>query len=141
MKKIMICFIFLIGIFLISHNAWTAEDLVEIVAVGCEKELKSYCSEVTPGKGRILACLYAHNDKISGKCEYALFDTAAKLERFVASLTYVVNECEEDINKYCASVVAGEGRIAACLLEKNKDKISERCKQAAEEVDFKYEKK
>lgn len=122
-----------------AGNAGAIESLVESVAKGCEKELKSYCSNVTPGGGRILACLYAHNDKISGQCEYALYDAAAQLERFIAALTYVANECEDDLDKFCASVPAGEGRLAACL-DKNREKISTRCKQAMKDVDLKYEK-
>jgi hypothetical protein len=77
--------------------------LVESVAKGCEKELNSYCSKVTPGEGRISACLYAHGDKISGQCEYALYDAAVQLERFVAALTYVTNECEDDLKQYCTA--------------------------------------
>jgi hypothetical protein len=123
-----------------AGNTGSIESLVESVAKGCKKELKSYCSKVTPGEGRILACLYAHNEKISGQCEYALYDAAAQLERFVAALSYVVNECEDDLKQYCASVQAGEGRLAECLLVKNKDKISKRCKQAMKDVDLKYEK-
>ncbi len=42
---------------------------VEIVAGGCETEMKTYSSEVTPGEGRIMACLYADTDKITGRCE------------------------------------------------------------------------
>jgi hypothetical protein len=44
-----------------------------------------------------LACLYAHADKLSGQCEYALFDAAAQLERAVAALAYLVNECGDDL--------------------------------------------
>jgi len=84
-----------------------AEGLVETVATGCEKELLAYCKDVTPGEGRILACLYAHEDKLSGQCEYALFDAAAQLERAVATLTYLVNECGDDLEKYCVDVPAG----------------------------------
>jgi len=123
-----------------TSNAIAIESLIRSVATGCEKELASYCSKVTPGEGRVLACLFAHNDKISGKCEYALYDAAVQLERAIASLTYVANECEDDLEKYCGSVRAGQGRIAECLLDKNKDKISERCNQAINDVDLTYEK-
>lgn len=114
------------------------ESMVNTVMTGCKKEIKSYCGKVTPGEGRILACLYAHNDKISGRCEYALYDAAAQLERAVAALSYVVNECEDDLREYCGSVRAGEGRLANCLLVKNKDNISKRCAQAAKDVELKY---
>ena len=92
-----------------------AQGLVETVATGCEKELAAYCQGVTPGEGRILACLYAHADKLSGQCEYALFDAAAQLERAVAALAYLVNECGDDLDNYCAGVAAGEGRLLDCL--------------------------
>ena len=39
------------------------------VLEGCSSELTQHCAEVTPGEGRLLACLYAHGDKLSGQCE------------------------------------------------------------------------
>lgn len=113
-----------------------AEELIETVATGCEKELAAYCKDVTPGEGRILACLYAHEDKLSGQCEYALFDAAAQLERAVATLTYLVNECGDDLEKYCVDVPAGEGRLLDCL-NKNEKKVSSRCKQALKDTGLK----
>jgi len=113
-----------------------AEGLVETVATGCEKELLAYCKDVTPGDGRILACLYAHEDKLSGKCEYALFDAAAQLERAISALSYVANECGDDLEKYCADVPAGEGRLLDCL-EKNDRNVSKRCKEALKDTGLK----
>lgn len=118
---------------MLVSNAFAAENLVETVAKGCEKELTSYCSNVTPGEGRILACLYAHNDKLSGQCEFALYDAAVQLERFVAALSYLANECDEDLDKFCSGVVAGEGRLLKCL-DDNAEKISARCTQALKDV-------
>ena len=140
MKRTVTAILSLFALLIITSNAGAVENLIESAAKACEKELKSYCSDITPGEGRILACMYAHNDKISGRCEYALYDAAAQLERFISALSYVVNECEDDLDKYCGSVMAGEGRLAACLLDKNKDKISKRCKQAMKDVDMTYEK-
>jgi hypothetical protein len=91
---------------------------------------------VTPGEGRILACLYAYQDKLSGKCEYALYNAAARLERAVAALTYVTNECEVDVAANCGGVKAGEGRLLQCL-EKNDAKVSQRCKEALKDVGLK----
>ena len=140
MKKNVLLLIFVAALFVFTTPAYAVENIIGSAIEGCEKELTSYCKEVTPGEGRILACLYAHGDKISGRCEYALYDAAAQLERFVSALSYVVNECEDDLKQHCASVQAGEGRLAECLLVKNKDKISKRCSQAMKDVDLKYEK-
>jgi hypothetical protein len=114
------------------------ESVIESVAIGCEKELTTYCSDVTPGEGRILACMYAFEDKLSGKCEFALYDAAAQLERFVGALTYVANECSEDLDTHCAAVEMGEGRLAECLLD-NKSKLQERCAAAIEATDMQVE--
>ena len=112
------------------------EGVLDTVATGCEKELAAYCQGVTPGEGRILACLYAHADKLSGQCEYALFDAAAQLERAVAALAYLASECGDDLEKYCASVPAGEGRLLDCL-NKNEKKVSRRCQQALKDTGLK----
>jgi len=119
-----------------AGNLSAQESLIETVANGCKTELETYCKTVTPGEGRVLACLYAYGDKLSGKCEYALYDAAAGLERAVAALTYVAKECEADIVATCAGVKAGEGRILQCL-EKNEAKVSKRCKGAIKEVGLK----
>ena len=113
--------------------AFAAENIVESVAKGCEKELNSYCKNVTVGEGRVLACLYAYSDKLSGQCEFALYDAAVQLQRFVAALSYVANECSQDLEQHCSAVAAGEGRLLACL-KRNESKIKLRCSQALQDV-------
>ena len=112
------------------------QGLVETVANGCKIEIEKYCSQVTPGQGRILACLYAHEDKLSAKCEYALYDAAAQLERAVAALSYVANECNEDLDKFCESIEPGKERLLDCL-DKHDKQVSKRCKQAIKDVGVK----
>ena len=120
----------------LSASVFAVENIVESVAKGCEKEINSYCKKVTVGEGRVLACLYAYSDKLSGQCEYALYDAAVKLQRFIAELTYVANECDDDLQKHCSSVAIGEGRLLACL-DKNATKIHKRCGQALKDVGIK----
>jgi hypothetical protein len=133
MRTRTILLVMVASMFMLVSNAMAAEGIVETVAKGCEKELTTYCSEVTLGEGRVLACLYAHNDKLSGKCEYALYDAAAQLERFVAALSYLANECNADLEKFCSAVEAGEGRLLKCL-DENSEKISGRCTEALKDV-------
>ena len=45
-------------------------ELAANVLEGCGSELAEFCSAVTPGQGRVLACLYAHGDKLSGRARY-----------------------------------------------------------------------
>jgi hypothetical protein len=121
---------------LLPGTSWAQEDLLKSVKDGCKKELDSFCKEVTPGEGRILACMYAYQDKLSSRCEYALYDASAQLQHAVASLTYVANECADDLKKHCADVEAGGGRLAACLKKNEKD-VSQRCKDAMKDVGVK----
>jgi hypothetical protein len=123
-------------VFVSFSITWSTDDLAESVAKGCEKELASYCTTVTPGNGRILACLYAYSDKLTGQCEYALYDTAVQLERLVATFSYVKNECDADLNKFCSAVDVGKGHLLECL-DENSNKISARCAKALKDVSTK----
>lgn len=123
-------------VFLVAMPVVAGQGIVQTVADGCAAELEAYCKAVKPGEGRVLACLYSHADKLSGKCEYALYDAAAQLERAVAALAYVANECSNDIDQHCRSVEAGDGRLLECI-EKNDKKVSTRCKDALKEVGLK----
>jgi hypothetical protein len=136
MRRTGVGWLILGGVLLLVTPALAQETLLESVANGCKEELEKYCSRVTPGEGRVLACLYAHGDKLSGRCEYALYDAAVQLERAVNALVYAVNECSADLKKYCGGVQAGEGRLLQCL-QKNDAQVSNRCKQARKDVGLK----
>ena len=128
----------------VAAPAFAAEDPVAVAVEGamstfvegCEQELTTFCKDVTPGEGRILACLYAHQDKISPRCEYALYDSAAQLDRAINALTYAANECRDDLESFCADIKPGEGRLRDCL-EKNEAKVSDRCKTAIQDIGLK----
>jgi hypothetical protein len=109
---------------------------VEIVADGCKAELETYCKNVTQGEGRVLACLYAYSDKLSNRCEYALYEAVSQLQRAVEALSYTATECRDDLKTYCSDVQPGEGRLLQCL-DKNDAKVSKRCKQALKDTGLK----
>jgi hypothetical protein len=126
-----------IGMMLVFSGVVSAQQaLIDSVVKGCDKELKTYCKDVTPGEGRGLACLYAFSDKLSPKCEYALYDAAAQLERAINALAYAANECRDDLTKYCADIKPGQGRLIQCI-EKNDAKVSSRCKRALKDTGVK----
>ena len=130
MRKPISIFIACIIVFSLSLASASAEQtLLDSVAAGCEKEIAAHCEDVIIGQGRVLACLYAHSDKLSNKCEYSLYDAAIQLERAISAMTYTIYECSEDLDKFCGGVAAGEGRLLDCL-EDNKSAVSGRCKDA-----------
>jgi len=110
-----------------------AQGIVETVETGCATEISTFCSQVSPGEGRLLACFYAHEDKLSGQCQYALYNAAAQLDQAVSALNYVATECNDDLMKHCAEVQIGEGRVIECL-RANKDSVSAACMTAVNEV-------
>ena len=124
-----------IAVFLMSAEAAMGDPL-KTFEEGCKVELEKYCAMVTPGNGRLLGCLFAYQDKLSNKCEYALYDAAVQLERAVAALTYVVNECDDDLEKFCSDVAPGEGRLMDCM-NNNMANVSARCKSAMKDVGLK----
>lgn len=110
-----------------------AQGIIETVEKGCAAEIEKYCSQVSPGEGRLLACFYAHEDKLSGQCQYALYTASAKLDQAISALDYVASQCRDDLMKHCADVQVGEGRVVECL-KANQDSVSADCKQAVNDV-------
>ena len=122
-----------LGILTAAALPAAAQALAEHVKEGCKTELETYCSQVTPGQNRLLACIYAYGDKLSGQCETALYEAAAALERAVNTMAYVADQCRADIQSKCADIQPGQGRIAECLAD-HKDSLSQPCTQAITEV-------
>ena len=53
---------------------------VEKVESACATDIKTYCSTVTPGEGRMIYCMQAHEDKISPNCAFELEDAATAIQ-------------------------------------------------------------
>ena len=136
MKRVFLVVSVVVLSFGVAGNLSAQETLIDTVANGCKTEITTYCKDVKPGEGRVLACLFAYQDKLSGKCEYALYDAAARLERAVAALSYVAKECEADLAANCSGVQPGQGRLLQCL-EQSEAKVSQRCKGALKDVGLK----
>ena len=100
----------------------------------CRQDIESYCAEVEPGDGRILACLYAHDDKISDRCFAASEELMAQIDLALARISYVVQQCAGDIHDLCAGTEVGEGRVLGCLLDR-KEQLSGECGQIVEQVE------
>ena len=105
------------------------EQMVDYPVTACETDIENYCSQVTPGNGRLLHCMAAHEDKFSGQCEYALYQAATVLEQLAAAMVYVAEQCRTEIETICSDVVLGEGKLPACLAEHDAD-VSDGCKKA-----------
>jgi hypothetical protein len=96
------------------------------IQAACSADLQKYCSMVTPGEGRILLCIQAHEDKISSKCDFALFEASRNLNRALDKIERAAAVCWGDIEKNCAGIPEGGGGIARCLVTK-KASLSKAC--------------
>ncbi len=132
MKKKIALLTLAAGIFFGSH-LMAQDSLVEHLIMACETDIESYCSQVTLGEGRMLHCMAAHEDKISGRCQYAFYEAATILEQIAQATAYVANECATDIETHCRGVAMGEGSILMCLNE-NQAEVSDACNQAVSDT-------
>lgn len=132
MKKNIALLACAVGLFISAHST-AQESLVEHLVKACETDIRSYCSQVTPGNGRMLHCMAAHEDKISGQCQYAFYQAATILEQLATAIAYVASQCATDIETHCSGVAMGEGRILACLTE-NEAEVSDACNQAVSDT-------
>jgi cysteine rich repeat protein len=81
----------------------------------CQDELRNFCSTVTPGEGRLMLCMQAHEDKISRQCELALLETSRNIGKAVRRLENFAQTCWQDIQVHCSG--AG-GSVIQCMADK-----------------------
>jgi Golgi apparatus protein 1 len=128
----------------ISSTAYSQTDMMNVllerlatgikkIETSCGEDLKKYCSTVTPGEGRILYCMQAHEDKISDGCAAVLDEVVFQAETTADRLREAVNACRGDIDKFCANTQPGQGRLAACLAA-NRTSVSKGCAEAVQKL-------
>ncbi len=128
----------------ISSIAYAQSDLMNAILerltagiqkleASCGEDIKKYCTTVTPGDGRILYCMQAHEDKISPACAFDLNEVALHAQTTADHLREAVNACQGDIDKFCANTQPGQGRIAACLAA-NRTSVSKNCVAAVQKL-------
>jgi hypothetical protein len=100
----------------------------------CAKDIKKYCRDVTPGEGRVIYCMQAHEDKISPQCTFELEDELTSVQNSLDDLKNAISACKAEIAGICGKVIPGQGRIAMCLLA-NKSSASKDCADAIQKIE------
>lgn len=120
---------FLIAATLVAMTApASAASLLE----ACETDIATYCAKVEPGNGRISACLYAHEDKVSDACDAATAEMSDVMDMFFSRMREMHIACGADVAEHCGGVAVGGGRIMACLREA---KVSDACSSVLQSID------
>lgn len=101
------------------------------VLEACEKQIEDLCSGVTPGNGRIISCLYAHEDHLDEACANTISDIGDILDHVFATIRDAMAICATDIEKQCPNTEFGGGRIMSCLQE-NAASISPECRASVD---------
>jgi hypothetical protein len=100
----------------------------------CARDIRKYCRDVTPGEGRMIYCMQAHEDKISVKCAFELGEAATSVQNSADALKDAIIACKAEITGVCGKTVPGQGRIAACLMA-NRSTASDGCKDAISKIE------
>jgi cysteine rich repeat protein len=100
----------------------------------CASDIKKYCKTVTPGEGRMIYCMQAHEDKISPQCDYELGEVASSVQASLDGLKDGIIACKAEITGVCGKTVPGQGRMAACL-SANKSTASKDCVDAISKIE------
>jgi hypothetical protein len=100
----------------------------------CADDIKKFCSNVTPGEGRLLYCMHAYEDQISVKCGFDLEEAATSVQLAADNLKDAMVACKAEITGVCGKTTPGQGRIAACLMA-NKATASKPCIDAIGKIE------
>jgi Golgi apparatus protein 1 len=99
----------------------------------CAEELRNFCGTVSPGEGRLLLCMQAHEDKLGRGCEMALLETSRSIGREVRRVERFAEACWNDIQVFCRTAA---GSVTQCVVD-NRSSLSPQCQAiiAATRVD------
>ena len=87
----------------------------------CMDEIEKFCKDVQPGEGRIVQCLRDHDRELSASCR-------EKVKVIVQRLEEAKHICSKDIEKFCAGVKPGGGRLLKCL-KPHMDELTPACRE------------
>jgi hypothetical protein len=82
----------------------------------CAVDIKSLCAGITPGGGRVLACVQSHMSELSVGCSSRLSKAA-----------WLAKECAGDIKHFCPDAKVGD--VKDCM-QPHLGESSDQCKSA-----------
>ncbi len=113
----------------LEAGARDVRSRMQTFGLACRKDMIRVCSEVRPGKGRILACLGRNRDHLSSSCEAEVEQIQDALETIAA----VRVACRADADRLCGAVPPDAATLVECLQAHETD-LSSLCRSAGPAV-------
>jgi hypothetical protein len=129
MQKFLASLTIMLGIGVSATSQLIAAPLHE----ACDADIAKYCGQITPGNGRILACIYAHEEFISDSCDEATSDMTDVIDAVLGTVGDAIAICLPDIKEHCSDTKFGGGRILSCLMD-NKSNLNDDCNAVVSEI-------
>jgi sporulation protein YlmC with PRC-barrel domain len=85
---------------------------VQRIEGACSDDIERFCSDVTPGGGRIASCVDAYSDQLSRSCQSALSRAVNRVQRAVETMA---GSCLSAVQQQCGNA----GNVKQCLQQKN----------------------
>ena len=84
---------------------------IERIEGACGDDIQRFCSDVTPGGGRIANCVRAYSDQLSQRCQFTL---ARAVNRFQQAVENIADTCMTAVEKQCGDT----GNVRQCVHQK-----------------------
>jgi hypothetical protein len=78
----------------------------------CGEDIEQFCSDVTPGGGRMASCMEAYSDQLSRSCSFALSRAADRIQQAVK---HFADTCMSAVQQQCGNA----DNMRQCLQQKN----------------------
>ena len=108
-------------------GGWPAPLQAQDMMATCAPEIGQYCSGVSRGRGRILACLISRGDKLGAACNADVRAVARQgsrnplvppgVRKMLTSgqAGSIPGACSSDVAKFCSGISHSNERVLACL--------------------------
>jgi len=78
----------------------------------CGDDIERFCSDVTPGGGRMASCMQAYSDQLSRSCNFALRRATNRIQQAVEN---IADTCMSAVQQQCGEA----GNMRQCLEQKS----------------------
>ena len=85
---------------------------IQRVEGACGDDIERFCSDVTPGSGRMASCMQAYSDQLSRSCQFTLRRATDRIQRAVEN---IADTCMSAVQQQCGEA----GNMKQCLEQKS----------------------